>query len=164
VEYSGTPARTRAPDVLKALSRPTTTSPVILLAEDSEDDAYFFQRALRRTGLPHTLKRARNGKLAVEALKEAIEAPEAGVLPHIIFLDLKMPIMGGFDVLEWIRSSPASGRSSVVVLSGSDEAADRAKASELGAHSYLVKPITESQLREQLQKIFVGENSPGAPA
>ncbi|HYE32970.1 MAG TPA: response regulator [Methylomirabilota bacterium] len=149
---------------MKTLSPPTNPSPVILLAEDSEDDAYFFQRALRRTGLPHTLQRARNGKLAVEALKEAIEAPEADALPHIIFLDLKMPIMGGFDVLEWIRSSPASGRSPVVVLSGSDEAADRAKAAELGAHGYLVKPISESQLREQLQNLSLAGHPAGARA
>lgn len=128
--------------------------PYIFLAEDSEDDAYFFQRTLRKSGLRHAFKRAANGQLAIDALKAALDGPHgAGAIPDILFLDLKMPVMNGFDVLQWIRSGPVFGRTRVVVLSGSNDSADRARASELGAADYLVKPISEKELREQFDQI-----------
>jgi len=128
--------------------------PLILLAEDSEDDAYFFQRTLRKSGASHVFRRAANGKIAIDELAKALDGQYLdAVIPAIVFLDLKMPVMSGFDVLEWIKSGPAFGRTRVVVLSGSNDGVDRARARELGADHYLVKPVKEEELREQLEHI-----------
>lgn len=101
--------------------------------------------------MEHSFKRAANGELAVEELRKAQDSEQAeSAVPDILFLDLKMPVMSGFDVLAWIKARPVFGRLKVVVLSGSNDAQDRVRAAELGAAHYLVKPINEEQLREQM--------------
>ena len=74
--------------------------------------------------------------------------PEKYPLPFIIFLDLKMPYLDGFDVLSWMRTQPALQSIVVVVLSGSDEPNDHRRAYALGARSYLVKPPRPEEIRE----------------
>ena len=122
--------------------------PIILLTEDSEDDAYFFQRTLKKTGLPHSLVRARNGKIAIEHLRQTMEK-NGQMAPDMIFLDLKMPVMTGFEVLEWMKAQSPTLPWKVIVLSGSSESDDLARASELGATDYLVKPVTVLELKKQ---------------
>lgn len=119
--------------------------PVIFLAEDSKDDAYFFQRAFRKADVGCSLLHAENGKLAIEMLKNA--NPAAGSVPILMFLDLKMPVVSGFEVLEWLQASKLNPAPKVIVLSGSSEQDDRVRAFNLGAADYLVKPITAAILR-----------------
>jgi CheY-like chemotaxis protein len=123
--------------------------PIILLAEDSADDAFFFQRAFRKANLPCEVLHAENGKAAVEILARASSSNSApGDLPFVIFLDLKMPVMTGFEVLEWLKASRLSPLPRVIVLSGSADQADRERALNLGAAHYLVKPISVDLLKE----------------
>jgi len=122
--------------------------PVIFLAEDSRDDAYFFQRAFRKAEVGCSLVHAENGKLAIEMLKKAQAA--AGSIPVLLFLDLKMPVVSGFEVLEWLQFSNLNPPPKVIVLSGSNEQDDRARALRLGAADYLVKPITAEMLRKKI--------------
>jgi len=129
---------------------PIQSRPTILLAEDSDDDAYFFQRAFGRAALSCQLLRANNGKAAVELLGES---RCSGTTPLLIFLDLKMPVMSGFDVLQWLKSSGLSPMPTVIVLSGSNDHADRSRAFSLGAADYLVKPITAELLRERVLRV-----------
>ena len=124
--------------------------PIILLAEDSDDDAFFFQRAFRRAGLTCELLRVSNGKIAVELLGNT---RSTGSTPALIFLDLKMPVMSGFDVLHWLKSSGLDPMPTVIVLSGSNDHADRSRAFSLGAADYLVKPITTEVLRELVLRV-----------
>ena len=112
--------------------------------EDSEDDVYFFRRTLRKTAVKCDFDHVPNGAKAIEHLEKAAE------LPDMIFLDLKMPVVSGFDVLRWIQSSKLRGPK-VFVLSGSNDSGDRARASELGATDYLVKPITTEELRKRIE-------------
>jgi len=127
--------------------------PVILLAEDSEDDAYFFERALRKAWVGCSLLRAVNGKQAIEILGSSTGSARPS--PCLIFLDLKMPVMSGFDVLEWLRFSGLDPVPKVIVLSGSNDEDDRARALSLGAAEYLVKPITADNLRERIQEDLI---------
>ena len=124
----------------------------VLIVEDSPDDYFFFERALRKTGIHAQLFKASDGMEAIQFLgrqgrfTNAEEAPR----PDAIFLDLKMPGANGFDVLSWMRRHNLSIR--VTVLSGSEEPQDQKKALELGAASYLVKPITPEQIADVLQQ------------
>ena len=113
-------------------------NPAILLAEDSDDDAFFFERALRKACTPCSLVRARNGKIAIELLSGS---SASALEPLLIFLDLKMPVMSGFDVLAWLASSPIASKPKVFVLSGSNDQTDKERALALGAAEYLVKRI-----------------------
>ncbi len=128
---------------------PVQSKPTILLAEDSDDDAFFFERAFGRASLGCELLRASNGKIAVELLGNS---PAAG-LPSLIFLDLKMPVMSGFDVLHWLKTSGLNPMPTVIVLSGSNDHADRSRALSLGAADYLVKPISPELLRERVLRV-----------
>ncbi|MGZ8920559.1 MAG: response regulator [Limisphaerales bacterium] len=127
----------------------------MLLVEDSPDDAYFFQRQLGKLGgklgTRFSLTHVSDGKAAVEVIQEAINARSS--MPDAIFLDLKMPIMNGFEVLEWVRQQPWADTLNVTVLSGSDQQADVDRAQKLGATGYLVKPVTSSDLEQILQRL-----------
>lgn len=123
--------------------------PVVLLAEDSEDDAFFFRWSLQKAGLKCHLVHATDGAKAMQMLKGCVDAsgrrtPEC---PDLVFLDLKMPAMTGFEVLEWIRAHPFDPPLDVAVLSGSEHASDVARATALGASAYYVKPISADHLR-----------------
>ena len=119
---------------------------IVLLVEDSEDDAYFFKRALRKAAVACKVDHVPNGAKAIEHLERSPQ------LPHLIFLDLKMPVVSGFDVLQWIRTAKLVGPK-VFVLSGSNDNLDRARARELGAADYLVKPITAGELKARVESI-----------
>jgi two-component system, response regulator len=130
-------------------------SPTILLAEDSDDDAFFFQRALKKADTGCSFVRAGNGKIAVDMLSGK---SAQGVEAFLLFLDLKMPVMSGFDVLTWLGSASLELKPRVVVLSGSNDQADRARAFELGASDYMVKPITVDVLRAKVFEELAAAN------
>jgi CheY-like chemotaxis protein len=122
-----------------------------LLVEDSPDDSFFFQRALKQGSTPCDLQHVTDGRMAIDFLRECQSKP--GLVPDIIFLDLKMPILNGFEVLEWLRSQPPMPATLVVVLSGSNEESDKRRAKELGAAGYIVKPVLSAQICGWLEKI-----------
>jgi len=128
--------------------------PAVLLVEDSEDDAYFFRRAFKKAAFNCELTHVLDGDAAIRTLCEQSLHPER--MPDLIFLDLKMPVMNGFEVLEWIRQQPFAGSFQVIVLSGSDHQEDQERAQALGACHYLVKPIRAEQLREIFQRLAAG--------
>jgi CheY-like chemotaxis protein len=114
---------------------------VFLLVEDNEDDAFFMQRAFQRAGLKNPLHIVTDGEQAIEYLsgQSGFSDRDKYPLPDMIFLDLKMPGLNGFDVLRWIRNDRKSNVH-VAVLTSSPEEIDRRKARELGADCYLLKP------------------------
>ena len=136
---------TPAPIALPPQPAPITFDPElppILIAEDDEDDAYFIQRLIKKTGAPNPLRRFDDGSEVVNFLggvrRTAMEQKHRP--PLLLFLDLNMRGLGGFGFLEWARAqqkllSPLT----IVILSNSDCAGDMARARELGAHRYLVK-------------------------
>ena len=125
--------------------------PKLLLAEDSAHDVYFFERAVKRSGVECSLRHVSDGAAAIQVLRESA-AGQAG-LPDLIFLDLKMPVMSGFEVLEWLREQTYNASIPVIVLSGSDQQADRERAVNLGAAAYLVKPISPETLSACLKQL-----------
>jgi len=120
----------------------------ILVAEDDPTDAYFFERAFRRAGLPVALHFVHDGEVVVDYLQgrgsfaDRIHHP----LPHVVLLDLQMPRMDGFEVLDWIRHQPQLANLEVVIFSSSEAARDMNRAYRLGANSYMVKPHSMEEL------------------
>jgi CheY-like chemotaxis protein len=116
----------------------------ILLVEDSEDDVFFFRRSLKKTGISCDCVHVWNGGAATSYLQENED------LPDLVFLDLKTPVLNGFEVLEWIQQQPFRDRLEVIVLSGSDDPRDVSSAREFGVNDYLVKPVSAEDLARTL--------------
>jgi CheY-like chemotaxis protein len=125
-----------------------TTSGTILLVEDNEDDVFLMTRALKAAGIANPLQIVEDGQQAIDYLKGAGRFADRNTypMPAIVFLDLKLPIMMGLEVLEWIRGEPGLSDIVVVVLTSSNEPSDLKAAYRLGANSYVVKPPDADQL------------------
>jgi CheY-like chemotaxis protein len=124
----------------------------ILAAEDEESDRLIMNLAVGRARLPHPLVTVRDGRECVDYLtsSEVFSAPALHPLPALLLLDLKMPRMHGFEVLEWLATRPELKALPVVVLSSSSAESDIQKARQLGAREYFVKPHS----LKELVKIF----------
>ena len=127
----------------------------ILLVEDDPNDALLVRMAFQRTrsGIPLII--LPNGLEAVNYLKgEGVYADRAKYpMPDIILLDLRMPLMSGFEVLQWIRERPGLKRLPVIVLTSSVQEADARTAYEAGANSYLVKPTDFNELVDSIKNL-----------
>jgi CheY-like chemotaxis protein len=129
-----------------------TKSPTLLLVEDSDDDAFFFKRTFEKSGVACSLHHVTNGAEAVDLLQNAANSEPLN-LPIAIFLDLKMPVLNGFEVLEWMRTQTFPSNIHVIVLSGSDYPDDKERAARLGATDYLVKPVKVEDLHRYLREV-----------
>src|ERR1700722_17958013 len=122
----------------------------ILLVEDDPNDVFLMKRALKGTEIKNPLKVAGDGQEALDYLSGTDEFSDRTQfpIPNLIFLDLKLPYKGGFEVLNWIRSQPALDSTLVVVLTSSTEERDIKESYRLGARAFLVKPPTPALLSE----------------
>ncbi len=93
-------------------------APVILLVDDSADDAFFMQYALEKALIHHALQVVTDGQQAIDYLSGATRYADrdAFPLPDLVFLDLKLPFLDGFDVLAWLRGHPVFTNLPVIVL------------------------------------------------
>lgn len=114
----------------------------ILLVEDDRDDVFIFNRAVKEARIANPVVVVTNGQEAKDYLSHSGLYADQKIypLPFVIFLDLKLPYLDGFEVLTWIRQQPSLQSVVVVVLTGSDESRDHQKAYTKGARSYIVKP------------------------
>jgi len=127
----------------------------LLLVEDNEDDVFIFQRAYRQAQLKNPLQIVRDGEEAWDYLlgQGKFAQREKYPVPTLVFLDLKLPLKGGLEVLEEIREDPALADLCVVVLTSSAEERDVNRARELGARAYLVKPPPATTLLEAIAAV-----------
>jgi CheY-like chemotaxis protein len=117
---------------------------VILLAEDSAEDAKLFQLVLREAGVVNPLIVVTDGLDTIDYLagNRFFSDREKYPMPGVLFLDLKMPTVDGFQVLEWRQSRPNLKDLMVVVISGHQDVSRVSRAYEFGARTFLVKPCT----------------------
>jgi CheY-like chemotaxis protein len=129
----------------------------ILLAEDDPNDVLLIQRAFQKAGLKDVLKVARDGEQALDYLtgRGAYADRERFPLPFLLLLDLKMPGTDGFEVLQAVRAEPGLKRLLVVVLTSSNLQADVDRAYELGANSYLVKPVEFDEMVNMIHRFEI---------
>ena len=112
---------------------------IILVADDNPDDLFLLRRLLAKAGVRNPVVTFRDGHEVVSFLSPVAVSGEKGVRPSVVFLDIKMPRLDGFETLRWIRKQNALKSLPVFVLSGSDEPRDIKRATELGATRYMVK-------------------------
>jgi CheY-like chemotaxis protein len=116
---------------------------VILIAEDNDDHVSLLLRAFRKASLLNPVFVVRNGEEALDYLQGVGQFANrtAYPLPSLLLLDLRMPVMDGFDVLHWIRGNPDFRALRVVVLTASEDLRDVNRAYHMGVNSFLVKPM-----------------------
>ncbi|HWJ34793.1 MAG TPA: response regulator [Steroidobacteraceae bacterium] len=117
----------------------------ILLVEDNDADAEMTTRALRRGNVVNRLMRVRDGVEALEfVFREGTFIQRGGSQPKLILLDLKMPKLGGIEVLRRLKGDDRTKMIPVVMLTSSAEERDIVESYGLGVNSYLVKPVNFS--------------------
>jgi CheY-like chemotaxis protein len=116
---------------------------IILAAEDEPVDAMMIKRAFSKAGISHKLHLVEDGDAVIDYLTgtNTYADREQYPLPVLLLLDLKLPRRSGLEILEWLRQQPGLRRMPVVVLTSSRQSIDVTRAYDLGANSYLVKPV-----------------------
>ena len=129
--------------------------PVILLVEDNPNDEELALRAFRKSKIANRIVVMRDGAAALDYLfARGIHAGrDASATPQVVLLDLNLPKRSGLDVLKELRADPRTKLLPVVILTSSKEDRDLAKGYELGANSYIVKPVDFTQFAEAVRQI-----------
>lgn len=130
----------------------------VLLVEDDDIDALLVQDELRKIPGRIRVDRVRDGDECMAYLRDPQKRR-----PDVIFLDLKMPIKNGREVLAEMKVDPALSIIPVVVITGSDVESDRLKAYELGVNGYVLKPGSRDayvQVMEAVWGYWVAHNRP----
>ena len=139
------------------------TQNVLLHVEDDPNDVLLLQRAFRKANGALTIQADTDGDKAVAYLSGADEFAdrEKYPLPTVVLLDLKMPRKSGLEVLAWVRGQQNLRRLIVIVFTSSKHDEDVNKAYELGANSYLVKPVGFDMLvdvAKMIQQYWINTN------
>jgi CheY-like chemotaxis protein len=165
-----------APSAQTGLSPPNPGAPggAILIADDSPDDALHSKIIVEKLHLPAPVHLVFSGEdvLAYLEGQGGFESRAAHPYPVLLLLDLRMPGMDGYEVLKWLRARPEHQRLPVVVMSVVRELREVSRAYQLGARSFLIKPLTVDELRATLQSLAIvpsadllpGERKAGNPS
>lgn len=120
----------------------------LLHVDDNETDRLFLSRAAENSGLPIHVEMAKNGEQALKMLEDF------EVVPDMILLDIRMPMMSGFEVLQKMKGREELRDLSIVMFSTSGETRDMTEARALGAHAYCLKPSTLEELGKLVKKLY----------
>ncbi|MBX3728435.1 MAG: response regulator [Candidatus Sumerlaeia bacterium] len=129
------------------------TTRTILLVEDNADDEALALRALRRDGLDACVEVARDGAEALEWLNARADATPGPSLPVVVLLDLKLPKVGGIEVLGAIRRHPQMAHLPVVVVTSSRESRDLAACYAERANGFVCKPVEFEAFSEAIRTV-----------
>jgi DNA-binding response OmpR family regulator len=130
----------------------TNNHHAILLVEDDHNDVLLIKRAFQKAKIANPIVVLNDGEHAISYLAGR-EPYVSRALPMLVLLDLKLPRKSGHEVLEWLRQQQTLKRLPVVVLTASSESSDINRAYDLGANSYLVKPVTFDALVEMVKTL-----------
>jgi len=127
----------------------------ILLVEDNSDDEALTLRALKKSNIKNEVVVVRDGAEALDWLfaRGAHAARDASVLPQVVLLDLKLPKVSGLEVLRTVREDPRTKRLPVVLLTSSREDQDLVAGYDLGANSYVRKPVDFGEFVEAIRQL-----------
>ena len=127
----------------------------ILLVEDNPSDIALTIRAFEKANILNPLIVKEDGQSAIDYLFAQGEFSDREIddLPALILLDLKLPIIGGIEVLKQIRENPITKRCLVVILTSSKEDQDLAMSYDLGVNSYIRKPVDFNQFVDAVKQL-----------
>ncbi|HYR36891.1 MAG TPA: response regulator [Burkholderiales bacterium] len=130
---------------------------MILLVEDSPDDEELTTRALRQAKIANEVVVARDGAEALDFLfgEGAHAGRDVARTPAVILLDLKLPKLSGLDVLNRLRADPRTRLIPTVILTSSSEEEDMLKSYQLGANSYVRKPVDFGQFAQAVSQLGI---------
>ncbi|HTN28883.1 MAG TPA: response regulator [Burkholderiales bacterium] len=128
---------------------------MILLVEDNPDDEALTMRALKQSKLANEIVVTRDGQEAVEFLfgTGKYEGRDLSHMPTVILLDLKLPKVSGLEVLQQLRADPRTRLTPVVVLTSSSEDEDMMRSYQLGANSYVRKPVIFGRFADAVSQL-----------
>lgn len=133
-----------------------TTLPVeILLVEDNFDDAELTIRELKRHNMANQLVHVRDGEVALDFLfaRGQYEGRDNHPYPKVVLLDIQMPKLNGLEVLEQLKKNRETRAIPVVMLTSSAENPDIQRCYDLGANSYIVKPVNFEGFAESIRTL-----------
>lgn len=138
---------------------------IILLVEDNQDDVELAMHAFRRNELKTELDVVEDGQAALDYLfaKGTYTERAEKALPDLVLLDLNLPRVGGLDVLRQMRASETTRHIPVVILTTSDEEGDIHTGYELGANSFVRKPMDFQSfvgVMRRINEYWLGTNTP----
>ena len=127
----------------------------LLLVEDDPNDVELILRALRKLHLADRVFVVRDGAEALDFLFASgpFSPRHSAAVPKVVLLDLKLPKLHGFDVLERLRADPRTCHIPVVALSSSREDSDVQRSYALGVNSYVVKPVEAEKFAETVSQL-----------
>lgn len=127
----------------------------ILLVEDNDNDAELAIRALRKNNMANSIIHIKDGPEALDYIFSTGAYGNRGIenIPRIILLDLKLPKLTGLEILEKIKSDNRTKMIPVIMLTSSKEEPDIASAYQLGANSYIVKPVAFDSFIDAMKNV-----------
>jgi CheY-like chemotaxis protein len=125
---------------------------LILSVDDDEDDVHLMKLLFRKAGVAHPLLVYPRGDELLTSLSAILKKSVKAVLPLLCFLDIRMPVISGHEILRWIRKHPQFDPISIVMLSTSDHPDDVKQAAQGGAQCYLAKYPQPAVLRRVVEE------------
>lgn len=122
----------------------------LLIVDDAHEDLVFAQRVLQSNRIQNPIHLLSSGKACLDYFMGKIGVPE---LPCIVFLDLVMKPLSGLDVLRRVRKIPAADGSVFIMVSGLTDVKKIAEGYQLGASTFLIKPLVASEMKQMLPAI-----------
>jgi two-component system, response regulator len=131
------------------------TNNSILLVEDNADDEALTLRALKKNNITNEVVVARDGAEALDYLfgTGGYKGRDTSILPQVVLLDLKLPKIDGLEVLERIRGDKRTKLLPIVILTSSNEEQDMLRGYDLGANSYVRKPVDFAEFIEAVRNL-----------
>jgi len=131
------------------------SAPTILIADDDPNFVLLFRTALDAAGINSRVRAVPDGLGAVHYLEGRDRFADRGryPFPSLVLLDLRLPVLNGFEVLKWIRLRSPCGELPVIILTGSDIESENAEAWHEGASEFLIKPFDFAGLTSMAEHI-----------
>jgi two-component system response regulator len=128
----------------------------VLLVEDNSNDAELTIRELKKHNLANNLFHVKDGEEAIEFIfgeGRYAESRDPFYRPKVVLLDIQMPKVNGIEVLQRVKSDPRTRATPVVILTSSKEDPDIQKCYDLGANSYIVKPVNFESFAQAIRNL-----------